>query len=73
MIFCPPIRIQGKLTSARPTQNMKRMMRMVRAQHTALSSISTPASLVVTSPAMSPMMRVTRPVDVIMILRRPNL
>ena len=68
-----PMRTQGKLTRPRPTQNMKRMMRRVRAQHSAVLFISTPTSLMATRLARVVMMRVTTPVDTIISFLRPNL
>ena len=68
-----PMRTQGKLIRARPTQNMKRMMRRVRAQHSKVLFISTPTSLMATRLARVVMIRVTTPVDTIISFLRPNL
>ena len=67
------MRIQGKLTTATPTQNMKRMMRMVRTQLMRVSSKLYPWSFIVTRMPRVPMIRVTRALVVTYITLRPYL
>ena len=56
------MRIQGKLTMATPTQNMKRMRRMVMTQLMTVSSKLTPApdSFIKTKAPRLPMIKVTK-------------
>ena len=68
-----PIRIQGKLTIATPTQNMKKIMRMVMIQEIIVSSNLTPDSFMMTRAPRTPMIKVTITLVVKYMVLRPYL
>ena len=68
-----PMRIQGKLTIATPTQNMNKMRRMVMTQLIIISSNLTPDSFMMTIAPRVPMINVTNTLVVRYIVLRPYL